>query len=111
MRIGRLSLFALFFSVTCLSISNQAQNRNKAANPARRISLLTQPIGGLNAHRSPVSLRSVFFCYLPVDFKSGTKPQRRATPRKARRRHAIDRRREALPDSLRGAEQQRSYRS
>jgi hypothetical protein len=28
----------------------------------RPISLLNQPIGGLNAHRSPVSLRSVFFC-------------------------------------------------
>ena len=30
MRIGRLSLFALFLSVACLSVSNQAQNRNDA---------------------------------------------------------------------------------
>src|ERR1035441_2267057 len=72
---------------------------------------LNQPIGGLNAHRSPVSLRSVVFCCLPADFKSGTKPQPCAPPRKARTHHATDRRREALPYSVRGADQQRSYRS
>ena len=35
MRIGRLFLFALFLSVTCLSIPNQAQNRNNAPHLER----------------------------------------------------------------------------
>ena len=35
MRIGRLSLFALVFSVACLPISNQAQNRNDAPHLGR----------------------------------------------------------------------------
>jgi hypothetical protein len=35
MRIDRLSLFALLFSVACLPISNQAQNRNDAPHLER----------------------------------------------------------------------------